>query len=152
MAGISQESGIEFSFTESLHMQFREDKGVWISSNLFGVSTKLFPLYCKNAETVFDDAFVLVAAWAKTMIKNDDCFLKFLQNEFKNHPRKIANPFTKEIYFQAGNILKELTPPLKFIVVSLHESDAEFTNKEFLKKAKAYGINFELCKPYAKNP
>jgi len=151
MAGIGQESGIEFSFTESLHMQLREDKNVWVSQDNFGYKTGLFPLYCKNSETTFDDAFVLAAAWAKAMIKKDDSFLKYVQAEFKNHPRKIRNPFTKEIYFQAGDIVRELMPPLKFVAVSLDESDTEFTNSNFLKKAKEYGINFEFCKTLVKH-
>ena len=100
MAGIGRQESSEFSFTESLHMQFREDKYAWVSPNPFGIDPELFPLRCKETETAFDDAFVLAAAWAKAMMKNDDSFLKRIQDEFKNHPRKVLNPFTKEIYFQ----------------------------------------------------
>ena len=149
MAGIGQESGIEFSFAESLHMQLREDKNVWVSQDNFGYKTGLFPLYCKNSETTFDDAFVLAAAWAKAMIKKDDSFLKHVQAEFKNHPRRVCNPFVKETYIQAGEILRKLTPPLKFVAVSLDGID--YAGESFLKKAKEYGINFELCGTYAKN-
>ncbi len=151
MAGIGQESGSEFSFTESLHMQLREDKNVWISQDSFGFKTGLFPLYCKNSETTFDDAFVLAAAWAKAMIKKDDSFLKYVQAEFKNHPRRVCNPFVKETYIQAGEILRKLTPPLKFVAVSLYDSDDEFTSEKFLEKAKAYNVNFEFCKTLVKH-
>lgn len=149
MAGIGMKESKEFSFTESLHMQLREDKYVWVSPNPFGVDTELFPLFCKKSETAFDDAFVLSAAWAKSMMKKDDSFLKYIQDEFKNHPRKRRNPFTKEIYFQAKEILLELTPPLNFIAVSL--DGIENAGNAFLRKAKEYKINFELCCPYAKN-
>ena len=149
MAGIGRKENHEFSFTESLHMQLREDKYIWVSPNPFGVALELFPLSCKKTETAFDDAFVLVAAWAKAMIKKDETFLKFIQDEFKKHPRKRRNPFTKEIYFQAKEILWELTPPLKFVAVSL--DGIENAGEAFLRKAKEYGINFELSGPYAKN-
>jgi hypothetical protein len=150
MVGCGQENGIEFSFTQSLHMQLMEDKGVWISQDNFGLKADLFPFYSYKPETAFDDAFVLAAVWAKIMIKKDDYFYNFIQNEFNKHPRTRCHKFTKKIYFQAKEFIKDLTPPLKFVAVSLYESDHEFPNITFLKKAKEYGINYEFCKTLVK--
>lgn len=149
MVGLSRGSGIEFSFIESLHMQLREDKWVWVSEEAFGFKTGFFPLYCKKQETAFDDAFVIAAAWAESMISKDDSFHKQLVEEYKNHPRRERNPFTKEIYSKAGEILRGLTPPLKFLAVSLDGMD--YAGKPFLLKAKEYGIHFEFCSPSEKN-